>query len=172
MYKGSITEIKAQLFGSTKEYACELIQRNSGTATLLYRLRGGRRVGSLMLPKGTLSFGYFREDRNYNIYHFVKPAGETLATYFNVSDQTRLTASAVSWRDLIVDVLVTPQQDCEVLDQDELPDELSPSLARLITATRDYIVLNHHKLVREVELATAAHLAALNQGSPTTSRDS
>ena len=172
MYTEFIAETKVKLFGGTEEFVCQLIRREAGTATVLYEVPETRYLGSLMLPKGTLSFGYFREDRNYNVYHFVTRTGATLATYFNVSDQTRVTAAAINWRDLVVDILVTPQQGCEVLDEDELPGELDPALARLITETRDYVVLNHYKLVREVGLATATHLAALNPGSLTTSRDS
>ena len=160
-----ITETKTKLFGGTEEFTCQLIQSEAGTATVLYLVPETRYLESLMLLKGTLSFGYFREDRNYNVYHFVTPAGATLATYFNVSDQTRVIAHAVNWRDRVVDILVIPQQDCKALDEDELPGELDPALARLITETRDYILHHHDSLAQEVERTSAAHLTALNQAA-------
>lgn len=169
MNKVFITEKKITLFGDAKEFACEGIERETGALTVLYMLPDARLLGTVLLPKGTYSFGYFREDLNYNIYQFLTPEGATLATYFNISDQTRVTAATVSWRDLIVDILVTPRHDCTVLDEEELPHELEAGLAELIATTRDYILRHYQTLVRDTERASARHLQKLTR---TACRDS
>ncbi len=164
-----ITEKKKTLFGDTEEFICRRIDRETGTLTVLYVLPGARLLGPLMLPKGTYSFGYFREDLNYNIYQFITPEGTSLATYFNISDQTRVTATTVSWRDLVVDILVSPRYGCTVLDEEELPPELEAGLAELIAGTRDYILRHHRTLVRDTEHASMDYLQDLTR---TACRDS
>ncbi len=93
----------------------------------------------LLLPAGCLSVGYFWENRCYNSYHWVDDRHRTLALYFNVCDSTRITPQQVAWRDLAVDVLLTPDLRCRVLDEDELPDDLDRDLLAYINSTRDRI---------------------------------
>ena len=89
-----------------------------------------------------------RESRPYNAYHWVDDKRRTLALYFNICDRTRISTSQIAWRDLTVDVLVTPDLRCRVLDEDELPDDLDPELLGQINATRDYLCAEaeHHLL--------------------------
>ena len=65
-------------------------------------------VGGIYLPRRTVTFGLFWEDRPYNLYAWMAP-GLTVprALYFNVCDQVSLAAHRFDWRDLWVDVLFT-----------------------------------------------------------------
>ena len=66
-------------------------------------------LGGIYLPRGTVTFGLFWEDRPYNLYAWMAPdLAAPRALYFNVCDQVALTADRFDWRDLWVDVLVTP----------------------------------------------------------------
>ena len=108
----------------------------------------------LLLRKGTLSLGYFWENRPYNAYHWVGDNQQTLALYFNICDSTHISTEQVAWRDLTVDVLITPDQRCRVLDEDELPDDLDRDLLSHITATRDLLCADPQQLVREFEASS------------------
>ena len=108
----------------------------------------------LLLRKGTLSLGYFWEDRPYNAYHWVGDNQQTLALYFNICDSTHISPEQVAWRDLTVDVLITPDQRCRVLDEDELPDDLDRDLLSHINTTRDLLCAEQQQLVREFEASS------------------
>jgi predicted RNA-binding protein associated with RNAse of E/G family len=113
----------------------------------------------VMLPAGTLSLGYFWEDRSYNAYHWVDDKRQTLALYFNICDRTRISAQQIAWRDLAVDVLMTPDLRCRVLDEDELPDDLDPQLLGRINATRDRLCADPEGRLREFARRSTALLA-------------
>ncbi|MGN6810210.1 MAG: DUF402 domain-containing protein [Thermomicrobiales bacterium] len=122
---------------------------------MLYRLSRAGQVGDLLLPAGTISLGYFWTARPYNIYHWLTPTGQTLGLYANLGDRTRITPEAITWRDLVVDVLLTPDGRCQVLDEDELPPDLNSALRARIARVRDEL-LRHFPAVRdEIERRSA-----------------
>ena len=118
-----------------------------------------RQLEDLLLPKGSLSLGYFWEERNYNAYHWVDDRRRTLALYFNVCDNTRISPRKIAWRDLAVDILITPDLRCRVLDEDELPDDLDHNLLARINATRDSLCAGAERLLHEFESHTRSMLA-------------
>ena len=134
-----ITEIKTTLLGERKTFACELLQATSTDAVVVYRMPTDYQLEDILLRKGTLSLGYFWQDRPYNAYHWVDAQRETVALYFNVSDCTVVTAESIAWRDLMIDVLITPDGRCRVLDEDELPTDIDAELRHYIERTRDQL---------------------------------
>ena len=155
-----IVEQKETLTGERRRYSCRLLALAPGEAVLLYVLRRAGRVADLALPRGTLSLGYFWEARPYNAYHWLAPGGGTLGLYVNVADRTRITPATVAWRDLTVDLLVTPDGRCRVLDEDELADDLAPALRATIEAARDEVLARYPALLAEVERRSPELLAA------------
>ena len=115
----------------------------------------------IALAAGTISVGYFWEGRPYNAYHWVDDNGQTLALYFNICDDTRIDAQQIAWRDLVVDVLITPDQRCRVLDEDELPDDLDPELLGRIGDTRDWLCARPARLLREFADSSRALLTEI-----------
>ena len=113
----------------------------------------------VLLPAGTVSLGYFWEDRPHNAYHWVDDNGQTLALYFNICDRTHISSQQIAWRDLSVDILITPDQRCRVLDEDELPDDLDPSLLTRINDTRDSLCADPARLLQEFARRSRALLA-------------
>ena len=87
------------------------------------------------LPAGCISVGYFWAHKTFNAYHWLDQQQRSLALYFNICDHVSLTREQIAWRDLTVDVLITPDARCRVLDEDELPDDLEPDLRHLISTT-------------------------------------
>ena len=144
-----ITEIKTTLAGEEKTFACELLHYAPGEAIVVYRMPQAMQLEQVHLPRGTISVGYFWEDRPFNAYHWVDAARQTLALYFNICDNTRISATAIAWRDLTVDVLMTPDMQCRVLDEDELPRDLDAELRAYIARARDRLCADADALLRE-----------------------
>ncbi|MBT8489729.1 MAG: DUF402 domain-containing protein [Deltaproteobacteria bacterium] len=151
-------EIKHRLDGSIVRFECLPVQVSYDEAVIVYELPRKGRVDDIVLPAGSLSFGYFWSDRNYNVYHWVTEAGKTLGTYFNVCDETRIGEEYVSWRDLIIDVLVTPDKRCRILDTEELPKNVDERLARLIQDTEEYLQDQYRSLIVEIKTRTAGYM--------------
>jgi predicted RNA-binding protein associated with RNAse of E/G family len=154
-----ITEVKTTLAGEQQRFECERIHYLAGETVVLYRMPADHHFEDLLLPKGTLSLGYFWEDRAYNAYHWVDDNRHTLALYFNICDNTHISQEQVAWRDLAVDVLITPDLRCRVLDKDELPDDLEPDLLARINTTRDALCADPVRLLQQFESHSRTLLA-------------
>lgn len=165
MSEKTVLEIKETLAGERLSFTCRLLHLAVDEAVLLYKLQRSFQIEDLVLPDTTLSLGYFWVNRPYNAYHWIKPEGQTLGLYLNISDQTRITAKAVSWRDLFVDLLVTPDGRCRVLDEDEVPDDIETALRRKIENTRDELVRQYRTLLSDIE-RRSAELLQLAQTQP------
>lgn len=119
--------------------------------------------GGIHLPRGTVTFGLFWEDRPYNLYAWMAP-GLTAprALYFNICDEVTLAAGRFAWRDLWVDVLVTPHGAPRVLDRHEVPAAAPRRVRALIDAAVGRVLADHRTVARYLQ----ALLPALRQGSP------
>ena len=145
-----ITEIKEKLNGQRMVFECAVLELAGDEAVVLFRSDEAYHVEDVIVPSGSLSVGYFWTQRFYNIYHWVSVEGETLALYINISDRTRITPQQLSWRDLIIDVLITPDGRCRILDEHELPPDLDSSLSNVINTTRDELVSQQRTLLAEM----------------------
>lgn len=152
-------EIKQRLDGSTERFECLPVQVSEDEVVILHTRSQPGQVEDLILPAGSLSFGYFWTDRHYNVYHFVTEAGETLGIYFNICDKTTISKERVNWRDLIIDVLVTPDGRCRVLDAEELPQDLNRPLKRLIEETQQHLQSQYDSISAELTKRTSVYMA-------------
>jgi len=155
----TILEIKEKLSGTRHEFASALLSRGEREVVSLYVLPVDGGLGGVPLRAGTRCLGFFWEDRPYNVYYAVEDAGALLVCYINLSDRTTITREAIVWRDLIVDVVVTPDGVCRVLDEDELPTNLDPALAAQIAATTVDLVEDHPALLADLAGRAAALLS-------------
>ena len=146
-----IREIKNTLAGERKTFDCELLRRSDDEVVVIYRMPRDVQLEDILLPKNTLSLGYFWRDRPYNAYHWIDARHQTVALYFNIADGTRLSSRTVEWRDLAVDVLLTPDGRCRVLDEDELPADIEPALLRYIKRARDELCSRPLSLLAEYD---------------------
>jgi uncharacterized protein len=154
-----ILEVKRTLGGSVLTFPCVAADVTPQRAVLLYRASGSRRVGDLDLPPGTITVAYYWTDRPYNVYHWLSPAGDTLAWYFNISGPARIGDGRVEWEDLEVDVLVTPDLEARVLDEDRLPATLTASRHAAIAAARARVLREYAAVAREVQATSPGFLA-------------
>ena len=159
-----IVEIKRTLGGSVQVFPCEAAEVTPRRAVLLYTVSNARRIATLDLPPGTMTVAYYWADRPYNVYHWISPGGDTLGWYFNVSGPVRISERQVEWQDLEVDVLVTPDLRCRVLDEDRLPEALGESQRTAIAAARARVLREYADVVREVAAASHDFLARSTGG--------
>lgn len=149
-----IREVKITLAGERQEFPCRLLDRSETHAVVFYPIRARRRVGTLVLPKGTESYGYFWRDRPYNVYHWVTPNGRTLGFYVNLSDEVVLRRGEVRWRDLALDLLFSPDGSrVQILDEEEVSGLPAPLRMR-IAAARAHVLTHRDELLAEVRGAT------------------
>jgi len=113
------------------------VKHANDEVVVIYRMPRDVQLEDVLLRKDTVSLGYFWRDRPYNAYHWIDSCHDTVALYFNVADGTRISAETIEWRDLAVDVLITPDGRCRVLDEDELPNDIDAALLRYINKVRD-----------------------------------
>ena len=133
-----MTEIKTTLDGQEKRFDCEpLLLDPPRECVVIYRMPADAQVEDLFLPAGTVSLGYFWQHKPFNLYQWVDDNAKTLALYFNICDNTRIDEDRIAWRDLCVDVLLTPDLRCRVLDEEELPDDIDSALRAYIETARD-----------------------------------
>jgi len=149
-----ITEIKHTLSGERKEFECELLHASAAEAVVIYRMPGDRYLEDVFLPKDSISIGYFWQHKAFNAYHWIDDQQDTRALYFNICDSTRIAVDLIEWRDLVVDVLITPDGRCRVLDEHELPDRLENELRHYIESTRDDLCLDPASRLAEFDKST------------------
>jgi hypothetical protein len=156
----SVLEVKTLLDGRRKEFACRVIERSPEALVVLfvsdreYVVGGGPGHGPgepLVLPVGTVTFGHFWVARPYNVYHWQTPTGRTLAHYFNLASDTTWGADRLAWRDLTLDLLVLPDAEPRLLDQDELPADLDQATVAAIDRARSVVLAEQRRCIAELE---------------------
>jgi predicted RNA-binding protein associated with RNAse of E/G family len=145
-----IWEHKFKPDGSCHRFRCDLLARTEARLTVLFISESAFTVDDVELPIGTVTFGYFWAHRPYNCYHWMKPTGQTLGHYFNVSDETTI-GSELRWRDLYVDVLYRPPGTLRILDEDEVPAQLAPQLHQFIQSTTETLRIGARGIAEELE---------------------
>ncbi len=158
--RAPIIERKTRLDGSVVEFACAILALEPGRrAVLRYDIDREWRVadGRIVVPKGAVTAAHYWIDRPYNVYHWLDGA-RTLGHYFNAGLTDEITAERVSWRDLVVDVLVAPDGTFEILDEDELPADIAAEHRKAIARALEAIVTNPRRLVAEIERESRALL--------------
>ncbi len=161
----TIREVKRSLLDKPSQaFDCQLVAAETtvgiAAAIILYRMPRATTIFGIDMPEGSFTLGYFWQDRPYNVYHWLDPDARTLAYYANIADRTTITTTTITWRDLVVDVLIRPNGAVEVLDEDELPAALPPTVARRIDLARASLVADAATLAAEIEYASQAWLAA------------
>jgi predicted RNA-binding protein associated with RNAse of E/G family len=78
----------------------------------------------LTIPKGSYTIAYYWENRPYNLYVWRDIEGNYLGSYFNIVKNTQIKDEVVSFEDLIIDIMVLPNGEYFILDEDELPEPI------------------------------------------------
>lgn len=75
-----------------------------------------------VIRRGTISYEFFWKHKWYNVFRFHEPAGALRNFYCNVNQPPTFENETLSFVDLDVDVLVSPNFTVEILDLDEFED--------------------------------------------------
>ncbi|MGV2912208.1 DUF402 domain-containing protein [Bacillus safensis] len=124
-----VIERKIKYDQKVVEHTCQLLDAKEQQAVLFHKIeepftmRAGE--GAQTIPKGSYTTAYYWKDRPYNIYFWRDDQGKELGSYLNMVGDTQFNGQLVMFEDLIIDLLVLPNGDVFVLDEDELPESLA-----------------------------------------------
>ncbi|WP_235822882.1 DUF402 domain-containing protein [Cytobacillus massiliigabonensis] len=124
----TIIERKIRYDSTLVEYSCRLLQSQNQKIVLFHIIQDSFTMiasqTKLTIPRGSYTIAYYWKDRPYNLYIWRDSNGQLLGCYFNIVKHTEMTDQFVSFKDLIIDILVLPNGDYYILDEDELPESL------------------------------------------------
>ncbi|MBI5947820.1 MAG: DUF402 domain-containing protein [Chloroflexi bacterium] len=117
-----VVERKLKPDGTVREYPCTLLHLEPGLAVVAFVMaRGGTIPGlPVVIPPGSVSYGYFWKRRPYNLYRMKRADGSLIAHRFDAVADVSLGPEVVSYRDLILDWWVLPGGEIVEEDRDEL----------------------------------------------------
>lgn len=164
-----VTEVKHKLMGERLQFPCEAcLVEPPERAVLRYVVqRGWSNVDPpIQVPQGTLSYAYYWRDRNYNVYHWLHPDGQTIGFYFNLARHTSIHPWGVEWHDLEVDVWVDAEGQTAMLDEDAVPATVDADLHHLIDAGKMSLVQIAPTVTVELREQTKQFLAQGSGGVP------
>ncbi len=144
-------EIKHTLSGRTQTYSCELLQYKSGFGVLRYVIDREYDIAGHKLLPGDITFGLYWEDRPYTLYVWDLGRISTRLYYFNIADSITLRPVEFVWRDLTVDILIDARGGTRILDEHELPHNLTQELKLYIRRAVDLVMNQHQEIIREAE---------------------
>jgi protein associated with RNAse G/E len=101
-WRAQLREVRDQLLIFDAEFEDEVTHDSLGT-----------------IPRGTRTIEYYWLDRWYNIFQFLKDAGDTRLFYCNINTPPSWEGDGLSYVDLDIDILVEPDLSFQVLDSEE-----------------------------------------------------
>lgn len=126
--KSKIIERKIRYDSTIVEHTCLLFEKKLKSIVLFHEVQYlftmTAHDTSLIIPKGSYTIAYYWEDRPYNLYIWRDKDGRYLGSYFNIVKNTQVTNEVVSFEDLIIDIMVLPNGEYFMLDEDELPEPI------------------------------------------------
>ncbi|MGG4266769.1 DUF402 domain-containing protein [Peribacillus simplex] len=139
-----IIERKIRYDSVTVEHDCLLLKSQNQNVVLFHKVMDSFTMVAgptkLTIPIGSYTIAYYWKDRPYNLYIWRDYEGEYLGSYFNIVKNTEMTDKLVSFEDLIIDILVLPDGDCFILDEEELPVPLEQFEKGSVKQTLNYLL--------------------------------
>jgi len=115
---------------------------------LHYLIPKNIQVDALCLLKDWQTYAFYWQERPYTLYQWFDYKKCLVGSYFNIADQVRLTPSCFRWRDLVLDILIYPDDTVKILDEDELRQAAVPNkLLNIISRSRSTIIKDHVKII-------------------------
>ncbi|AMM93103.1 hypothetical protein UP17_11755 [Peribacillus simplex] len=120
-----IIERKIRYDSVVVEHDCLLLKSQNQNVVLFHKVMDSFTMVAgptkLTIPIGSYTIAYYWKDRPYNLYIWRDYEGKYIGSYFNIVKNTDMTDKLVSFEDLIIDIMVLPDGDCFILDEEELP---------------------------------------------------
>lgn len=146
MSEGRVDIVKVSPVGKPPvRYEGDLIPSPDGwIAARATWVHGDMDLGYLDFRNGDYLDEYFALDRPYNAFALYRADRTFVGWYCNVTHPTTATGTEIQWHDLYLDVIVYPDGQTLVLDEDELADSgletSNPQLFRMIVSGRDELL--------------------------------
>lgn len=152
------TEEKETLSGAIKTYQCELITLQKQYGILQYNIEKEWNIAGHLIPKNSKTIAIYWKNRDYNLYWFLDTNNQTLFYYFNIGDNFDLSPTHFRWRDLTIDIVISAQGAIQVLDEDELPAEVSEEIINKIEVTKKHLFNNYEAIIDEAQKLAERHI--------------
>ncbi|MGE7767153.1 DUF402 domain-containing protein [Peribacillus sp. NPDC096540] len=154
-----IIERKIRYDSAVVEHSCMLLKAQNQNVVLFHKILDSFTMianqTKLTISKGSYTIAYYWKDRPYNLYIWRDNKGNYLGSYFNIVKNTYMKDNLVSFDDLIIDILVLPNGDYFILDEDELPDPLDQfengSVQQTLNSLTDSIDILLSQTISETE---------------------
>lgn len=143
-------EKKMLLSGELHEYTCTMAHFTETFGVLQYVIDRKYLVNGIALQPGEITNAFYWADRPYTLYAWRIEQPEQELYYFNIADRVSLTRTAFIWRDLVVDILFDANDTAHVLDEEDLPSDISPSLRDYINRAKNHLLSHHNDIIAEV----------------------
>jgi predicted RNA-binding protein associated with RNAse of E/G family len=154
-------EKKMLLSGELHEYACKMAHFTETFGVLQYVIDRKYLVNGIALQPGEITNAFYWTDRPYTLYVWRIEQPEQELYYFNIADRVSLTRTAFIWRDLVVDILFDANDTTHVLDEEDLPSDISPSLRDYIDRAKNHLLSHHNDIIAEVRHWTKTYVLRL-----------
>ncbi|MUL34592.1 DUF402 domain-containing protein [Priestia megaterium] len=124
-----IVERKIRYDSTIVDTECKLLNINEQELILFHRIEvpftmKGTQY-NLTIPRDAYTLAYYWNELPYNLYVWRDKNGSYLGSYFNIVKNTTIADAMVSFEDLIIDILIFPNGEYFILDEDELPMSLN-----------------------------------------------
>jgi hypothetical protein len=152
---GQIVETKRTLDGRVQSFRCAGLLVSPRLAVVRFDHGGERRAGGFFFPTESFTLGVFWRWRPYNCYRIAGPDGTVIAHRFDVVDRVQIGPNRVDYRDLLLDLWVSPSGDVHVEDEDDVEQAehdglLTAAMRSRIERTRALLLRDHRRIVGEV----------------------
>ncbi len=149
-----IAEVKRHLDGRVERFDCRLVVRRPHVVVLRFDHEEEWQAGTVVLPLGSRSFGFFWQRRPYLLYRMAGPDGRLIGHRFDVVEEVRLAEREVSYTDLLLNLWVDAGGSVWVEDEDEVAEcarrgLLSLAQRKRIERTRGWLLRRHAAIARE-----------------------
>lgn len=120
-------ERKRKVTGHVLDYETQLVHQDAQVTIVSFEMKhgGGPPRLPIEVPAGSVSYGYFWPRRPFILYRWLGPEGELLAHRVDAVTDVRISASAVEYRDLVLDWWAFPDGTLIEEDRDELDDAVA-----------------------------------------------
>jgi hypothetical protein len=155
-------ERKQKADGSVREYRCTLAYQGGALTVVRFPMQRGGAIFAtpVVIPSGSVSFGFFWTNRPYNLYRMVTAQGEVIAHRFDAVADVRIGRGELSYRDLVLDWWALPDGTLLAEDTDEFQelvqsDRLSPADAERAQVAARLVYGRYRHIIEQAEALMA-----------------
>jgi len=144
------------LSGELQEYTCGLAHFTETFGVLQYVIERQYVVNGIALQPGEITNAFYWSDRPYTLYAWRCDRYGRGLYYFNIADRVALKRTEFTWRDLVVDILIDTNDTPHVLDEEDLPPDITSDLRDYIKRAKHHLLAHYSDIIAEVTHLTKA----------------